>query len=86
MPRRINTFRDQPLEHVLEVEVVDYDSRSIRYLLQGHDDPALVTLTIYRGADSITWTRSRDAIKAMLEGILADTDKVLPVPPPTRSF
>lgn len=86
MPRRINTFRDQPLEHVLEVEIVDYDSQSIRYLVQGHDDPALVSLTIYRGEQSITWTRSRDAIKAMLEAVLADVDRVQPIPKLDRSF
>ncbi|MCH8862556.1 MAG: hypothetical protein IID51_08590 [Proteobacteria bacterium] len=64
--------------HVLDVEVVDYDSQAIGYSIFGHVDPAIVTLTITSGTEEVTLTRSREAVTLMLERILAAMRSVPP--------
>ena len=70
--RLVNVFTDTPLDHVLEVEVVDLDNLSLAYTLFGHEDERVLTLMI----DGQTYTRSREALRTMFTRLLDDLDKV----------
>jgi hypothetical protein len=78
MPRKrtVKTFSHRPLEHVLDFETVDYDNLSMRTEMFAHADPAVITLTLHVDGGTLTFTRSRDALKTMLGHVLENIDIV----------
>jgi len=67
MPARVvKTFENRPLDHIIESETVDYDSRSFGFTVFGHEDPRIVTLVL--GDYEIT--RSRACLTEGIERIL----------------
>lgn len=72
MTRNVKTFEHRPVEHILECETVDFDSRSFSFVVFGEADPALVTVVI--GTEQRTL--SRVAMKEGFQRILDAIDKV----------
>lgn len=73
MPKRVvQAFEERPLDHIIEVEVVDYDNRNFSFTIFGHEDPRIVTV-IY-GKE--TRTLSRDAMREGFQRILDAIERV----------
>ena len=66
MKRKVKTFEDRPLAHIIESETVDYDNRSFAFSVFGHEDPELVTLIL---GDN-QFTRSRACLAEGFERVL----------------
>lgn len=66
MKRVVKTFQHRPLDHIIESETVDYDSRSLAFTVFGHEDPQVVTLVL---GDN-EFTRSRACLIEGMERIL----------------
>lgn len=71
MKRRVETWEHSPVEHVIESETIDYDSRSFSFLTFGHENPAIITVKI--GQEERTL--SRDAMKEGFQRLLDAIDR-----------
>jgi hypothetical protein len=84
-PRKVSTFVNVEFQDFIEVEVVDADSRNVAFALWGHEDDT-VTLRLENpvrepgaaDARAVMFRRSRDAVRAILQGILDQLDNVKP--------
>lgn len=70
--RTVQTFEERPLDHIIEVEVVDYDNRNFSFSVFGHTDPRIVTV-IYGKEER---TLSRDAMREGFTRILDAIERV----------
>lgn len=67
MPKRnVQVFTHSPIQHVVEVEVVDYDNTNMSFTVFGEEDPALVTVKL----DGYVRTLSRAAHVEGLERLI----------------
>jgi hypothetical protein len=76
MPRAIKTFQHSPIDHVVEVEVVDFDNRNLSFIVFGEEDPNIVTVKL----DGYVRTLSRAAHVEGLERLL-EAIKTVPAQP-----
>jgi len=73
MPRAIQTFTHSPIDHVVEVEVVDYDNRNLSFTVFGEEDANVVTVRL----DGYVRTLSR---ACHIEGLERLLDAIRNVP------
>ena len=79
--RKVNVFVDDEFVDFVDAEAVDYDNSNIAYRIWHHDDN---TLTIHienpvrereGGQTMFVARRSREALREMLQGVLAGLDR-----------
>jgi hypothetical protein len=67
--RAIQTFTHSPIDHVVEVEVVDYDNRNLSFTVFGEEDPNVVTVKLGGYVATLSRACHIEGLERLLEAI-----------------
>lgn len=69
MRRHVHTIEHSPVDHVIESETIDYDSRSFSFLTFGHADPSIITVKMGKEERTLTREAMRQGFERLLDAI-----------------